>query len=115
MSDTPASAAVPLTAWQPTVSGNATLELSEASAGAAKALRFDFDFKGGKGFHRIVLGGGDFGEQRGADGDFDAVLEVDPDQVDLSGFDGRAETSRVPERKDDIGDRRPVGHRRLSG
>ena len=28
---------------------------------------------------------------------------------------GRAETSRVPERKDDIGDRRPVGHRRLSG
>jgi hypothetical protein len=50
MSDASRRVAVPLTAWQPTVSGNATLELSEESAGGAAALRFDFDFKGGKGF-----------------------------------------------------------------
>lgn len=50
MSDAPASVAIPLTAWQPTVSGNATLDLSVAQSGAARVLRFDFDFKGGKGF-----------------------------------------------------------------
>jgi hypothetical protein len=41
---------IPLSSWQPTVSGNATLDLSVVPAGKASALRFDFDFKGGKGF-----------------------------------------------------------------
>jgi hypothetical protein len=41
---------IPLSSWQPTVSGNATLDLSVVPAGSASALRFDFDFKGGKGF-----------------------------------------------------------------
>jgi hypothetical protein len=36
--------------WQPTVSGNAELDLSTISAGNVPALRMDFDFKGGKGF-----------------------------------------------------------------
>jgi hypothetical protein len=41
---------VALTSWQPTVSGNATLDLSVVPAGRICALRLDFDFKGGKGF-----------------------------------------------------------------
>ena len=41
---------VPLSAWQPTVSGNAALGLSVIPAGNTSALRLDFDFKGGKGF-----------------------------------------------------------------
>ncbi len=44
------SGVIPLTAWQPTVSGNATLELSVVPAGRSGALRLAFDFKGGKGF-----------------------------------------------------------------
>jgi hypothetical protein len=41
---------VSLSAWQPTVSGNATLDLSVVPAGKTSALRLNFDFKGGKGF-----------------------------------------------------------------
>jgi len=41
---------VPLSAWEPTVSGNATLDLSAAPAGKSASLRLAFDFKGGKGF-----------------------------------------------------------------
>jgi hypothetical protein len=41
---------VSLSAWQPTVSGNAVLDLSVVPAGKTSALRLDFDFKGGKGF-----------------------------------------------------------------
>lgn len=41
---------VPVSSWQPTVSGNARLELSVAPAGKTSALRLDFDFKGSKGF-----------------------------------------------------------------
>ena len=41
---------VPLSAWEPTVSGNATLDLSAAPAGKTPSLRLAFDFKGGKGF-----------------------------------------------------------------
>ncbi len=39
-----------LAEWQPTVSGNAELELSTVAAGRVPALRMDFDFKGGAGF-----------------------------------------------------------------
>jgi hypothetical protein len=39
-----------LAEWQPTVSGNATLELSADLKGQSAALRMDFDFKGGGGF-----------------------------------------------------------------
>ncbi len=41
---------VPLSAWQPTISGNAALDLSVVPAGKTSALRLSFDFKGGKGF-----------------------------------------------------------------
>jgi hypothetical protein len=41
---------IPLSAWQPTVSGNATLEVSVVPSGKTSALRLNFDFKGGKGF-----------------------------------------------------------------
>jgi hypothetical protein len=41
---------LPLSGWEPTVSGNATLALSLVPAGRTSALRLDFDFKGGKGF-----------------------------------------------------------------
>jgi F5/8 type C domain-containing protein len=44
------SHSVPLADWQPTVSGNAELELSTAPAARAPALRLDYDFKGGQGF-----------------------------------------------------------------
>ena len=47
----------------------------------------------GKGFHRVGLGGGDLGEQRCANGDFEAVLQIDRDQVHGSGLDGWAETA----------------------
>jgi len=50
MSETVPCDVVSLSAWQPTVSGNATLELSVAPAGGTCALRMNFDFKGGKGF-----------------------------------------------------------------
>ena len=41
---------IPLSAWQATVSGNATLDLSVVACAKTQALRLDFDFKGGKGF-----------------------------------------------------------------
>jgi hypothetical protein len=41
---------VPLSEWQPTVSGRAELRLSTPQAGKAPALRLDYDFKGGQGF-----------------------------------------------------------------
>jgi hypothetical protein len=41
---------IPLSEWQATVSGNATLGLSVVPSGKTAALRLDFDFKGGKGF-----------------------------------------------------------------
>jgi hypothetical protein len=50
MSEAGAPERVPLSAWEPTVSGNAALELSVAPSGRTSALRLDFDFKGGKGF-----------------------------------------------------------------
>jgi hypothetical protein len=50
MSSARAGDPVALTDWQPTVSGNATLDLSVVPAGKTCALRMDFDFKGGKGF-----------------------------------------------------------------
>jgi hypothetical protein len=36
--------------WEPVVSGNAQLKLAAAAAGGIRALRMDFDFKGGAGF-----------------------------------------------------------------
>jgi hypothetical protein len=50
MPEAPARDVVSLSAWQPTVSGNATLDVSVVAAGKTSALRLSFDFKGGKGF-----------------------------------------------------------------
>jgi hypothetical protein len=50
MSEAVARGVVPLSAWQPTVSGNARLDLSVVPAGKTSALRLNFDFRGGKGF-----------------------------------------------------------------
>jgi hypothetical protein len=41
---------IPLSAWQATVSGNATLDLCVVPSGKTQSLRLNFDFKGGKGF-----------------------------------------------------------------
>jgi F5/8 type C domain len=44
------SHSVPLSEWQPTVSGKAELRLTATRAGSSPALRLDYDFKGGQGF-----------------------------------------------------------------
>jgi hypothetical protein len=50
MTQTENADSVPLSEWQPTVSGEAELRLSTVSAGSVTALKMQFDFKGGKGF-----------------------------------------------------------------
>jgi hypothetical protein len=63
------------------------------SSGHATSPRIHYLLQRGKGFHCVGVGGGDLGEQRCANGDFQAVLQVDRDQVHGSGLDGWAETA----------------------